>query len=195
MMEASTNDRASLGFAEAVQSALEIVALDHGLGMVEAGPTRVRYESGLMFLNIYHGRQSYEIGVEVGLLADEQGCKFGLPDVLAALLGRDHGCRTYFQASKKDALMKCVEQIAALIEQHYGPVLAGDRNTWEQIAAVTAEHDAAYTKEVVQQPIREAANEAWREQDYQKVRELYGSIRQDLTPVERKRLTYAEKQS
>jgi hypothetical protein len=195
MKETSTVDRASLGFAEAVQAALEVVALGDGLRLVEAGPTRVRYESDRVFLNIYHGRQSYEIGVEVGLLADGDSRKFGLPDVLAAVVGSSYPGRTYFQASNAEAVTKCAGEIAALIDDYYGPVLAGERETWERIAAVADERNTAYTKEIVQRPIREAATEAWAKGDYQKVRELYQSIRSDLSPVEKKRLAYAEKHS
>ncbi|MCL4684857.1 hypothetical protein KJ059_08905 [Myxococcota bacterium] len=146
-------------------------------------------------MNVYHGRQSYEIGVEVGLLADGSGYKFGLSDVLAAVVGSSHCCRTYFQASNAEVMQKCAAEIAALIDEYYGPVLAGDRETWERIAAVAEERNTAYTREVVQQPIREAASEAWARGDYEKVRELYESIRQDLSTVEKKRLAYAEKHS
>jgi hypothetical protein len=45
----------------------------------------------------------------------------------------------------------------------------------------------------VQQPTREAANAAWEAKDYAKVHELYGSLGEDLTPVERKRLEYARR--
>ncbi len=52
--------------------------------------------------------------------------------------------------------------------------------------------NGAYTKQVVQQPIRKAAEEAWRHHDYAKVRELYESIKADLTSVETTKLKYAK---
>jgi len=152
----------------------------------------VRYESDRNFLNFYHGRQSYDIGVEVGRHAAD-AYRYRLPDVLAALLGPDHTSRTSFQASTPSAVASCMQQIAELVDTHFGPVLEGDREAWKRIVDVTAARNREYTKEVVQQPVRRAAEEAWTQRNYRKVCELYESIRSDLAPVEEKRLEFALK--
>ena len=66
-------ERFRLGFSEAVQSAFGFLQQDYGFRCVEAGPTFVRYESDLAFVNLYHGRASYELGFEVGRRPDVRG--------------------------------------------------------------------------------------------------------------------------
>lgn len=39
---------------------------DYKFKRLEANRTFVRYESKYIFVNIYHGRRSYELGVEIG---------------------------------------------------------------------------------------------------------------------------------
>ena len=146
-----------------------------------------------MFLNVYHGRQSYELNVEVGSIAEPAGRSYRLSDVLGAIVGWDDKRPTYFQASNREAVRRCVQGIADLVANHYGPVLRGDAGVLGRVAAHTLERSRAHTREVVQRPVREAAEKAWQTKDYAKVRELYASIRDDLTLVERKRLEYAER--
>jgi hypothetical protein len=187
-------DRADLRFVEAVQAAFRFLVEDLGFRLVNLEPpTFVRYESAATFLNVYHGRRSYEINVEIGRIADPVGRSYRLPDVLNALLGQDDRRQTYFQASDPQGVRRCVHAVAELVAGHYRSLLKGDDEAFSRVAAQTAEAARALTKEVVQRPVREAAEKAWHARNYAKVRELYESIDDDLSPVERKRLEYAEK--
>jgi hypothetical protein len=56
-------DRALLHFADEVKHLVFLEAMD--FHCVEAGPTFVRYESPTMSINVYHGRHSYEIDLEL----------------------------------------------------------------------------------------------------------------------------------
>src|ERR671917_546664 len=58
--------REKLDFAEEVQSAFTFLVTDYGFRLVRTEPTFVRYESPDVCVNIYHGRASFEIGVEIG---------------------------------------------------------------------------------------------------------------------------------
>jgi hypothetical protein len=113
--------------------------------------------------------------------------------VLGAILGWEDKSRTYFQASNQKALRGCIQVIADLVAKYYRPMLAGDLAVLDRVAAYSSEKNAAYTRQLVERPVRDAAAEAWRAKDYVRVRELYRSIRESLTPVERKRLDYAGK--
>src|SRR6266508_1197859 len=79
--------RESLGFAPAATQAFSFLVERLGFRLAKQEPTFVRYESKSVFVNIYHGRSSYEIGVEVGPRAQtprEAEEKFMLGDVLVA---------------------------------------------------------------------------------------------------------------
>lgn len=186
-------DRSDLRFVEAVQAAFHFVE-DLGFRLVSVEPpTFVRYESDAVFLIVYHGRRSYEVNVEIGQIADPVGHSYRLPDVLRALLGHDDKRQTYFQASDLQGVHRCVHAVAELVASHYGLLLKGDEAVFGRVAAQTAEAARALTKDVVQRPVREAAEKAWHAKNYAKVSELYNSIRDDLSPMERKRLKYADK--
>src|SRR5438128_6558460 len=64
-------ERAKLGFQEAVLSSFTFLS-EFGLRSVEQKVTFLRYESRHVFVNVYHGRASYELGVEVGRLKEPE---------------------------------------------------------------------------------------------------------------------------
>lgn len=192
--EACVTNRAELRFVEEAQTAFHFLVKELGFRLVKCEPpTFLRYESNELFVNVYHGRLSYEIDVEIGRLSDPNQRRYWIADVLGAILGWKDKSMTYFQASNQKALRGCIHMIADLVAKHYRPMLAGDLAVLDRVAAYSSEKNAAYTRQLVEQPVRDAADKAWREKDYVRVRELYGSIRDSLTPVERKRLEYAEK--
>jgi hypothetical protein len=59
-------DRWKPGFQEAVLDGFGFLRA-YGLKAVEKNPTFVRFESKKVFVNVFHGRGSYEICIEVGL--------------------------------------------------------------------------------------------------------------------------------
>lgn len=187
-------DRSDLRFVETVQDAFRFLVedFDFRLARVEP-PTFVRYESATMFLNVYHGRRSYEINLEIGGRDDPVGRSYRLPDVLSALLEPDDRRQTFFQASNPQAVRWCVQAVAELVARYCAQLLNGDMATLAQVASHHSEAARDLTRNVVQRPVREAAERAWHAKDYAKVRELYESMGDGLSPLERKRLEYAEK--
>lgn len=85
-MSAVISSRESLNFPSIVESSFRYL-LDppYEFTKVAATPTFVRYESDDSFVNVYHGRQSYGLGVEVGRRV--QPFKGGLAAALRALRG------------------------------------------------------------------------------------------------------------
>lgn len=188
-------DRNALGFVDAVTNAFTFLVEDFGFNVVDTDATLVRYESDMMFLYVYHGRRSYEIGVEIGSLHECDAYRFRLPEVLGAILGESEQQNAYyFQSSNCGGVRRCVEMAARLVKEYYGPLLRGDPITLERVKVFSSKRNEEYTREVVHQPIRESADRAWRAKDFAMVVRCYGSIREDLTPIERRRLEYAEKQ-
>ena len=64
--------RIQLGFTSEVLSMFHFLIQDYGFKCVETDVTFVRYESESIFVNIYHGRRSYELGVEIGKLEKDE---------------------------------------------------------------------------------------------------------------------------
>jgi hypothetical protein len=141
-----------------------------------------------------HDPTSYEIEVTFTRKANpSQQCNLRDMLELASAPSRKYG--VFFQASQPERVVECVQTIAGLLREYGKSVLTGEPTAFERLAEISRLHNEAYTKEVVQKPIRKAAEEAWRDHDYLTVRNLYGSIEADLTPSERKKLEYAESHS
>src|SRR5215471_1441934 len=60
-------ERGQLGFQEAVRFSF---LNSYGFKTVQEQTTFVRFESATVFVNVYHGRASFELGVEIGRLSN-----------------------------------------------------------------------------------------------------------------------------
>jgi len=181
--------RERLGFAEAVLRHIEPVLVPLGFRRTKQSCYVVMYESENVFLQVIHDPMSYDIGIEFWRLAEpSERCTLG--GLLASV-----GEYRSFQASTPGRVNATIVEIADLLRSCGTESLAGAPGAYQRLVKDAEARSEAYTKEVVQQPIRTAAHAAWQRRDYAKVRELYESIEADLTPVEQKRLDYAKSHS
>jgi hypothetical protein len=187
--------REELQFSQVVEREFRFLIDDYYYELVKSEATFVRYESKSYFMNIFHGRISYEIGVEIGDLTVGWEDYIYPHGILDYVLGPDHGITTYFQASSREAVENCVVKLAGIIRKHCMDVASGDRRAIDAIIEAQWKDSEEYTKQVVQEPVRREAEEAWRNKDYSKVVSLYGSIKEDLSEIELKKLEYAKKKS
>ena len=188
--EVDNNDRRNhLGFTEAAARHIEPLLASFGFRCTGSSCYVVEYSSPNVLLDLVHDRLSYGIGAEFQRIDDpNQRCSLG------GLL-TSKGEAASFQASTPQAVDVVIKKIAGLLRQYGANVLSGDAETYQRLVDETADRSKEYTREVVQHPVREAAENAWKNRDYAKVHELYGSIESDLTPVERGRLEYAASKS
>lgn len=196
------SDRSDLGFVDAVLEQFAFLE-SFGLLLTKSEPTFVRFESEERFVNVFHGRSSYEIGVEVGRwVGVEDGVaeeKFPLA-YLDALRQREAG------SSVRGLTAVSREQVASFVAEFAG---------WAQALlpdALSRSSDRVFAElqaEVVRQSqlflqgkradvLRERAALAWREGDFYSVVLAYSEILEELPlvslrPSELKRLQYAER--
>ncbi len=191
-----SKDRHTLGFKNAVLSNFAFLD-DYGLKLVEEDTTFVRYESDTVFVNVYHGRGSYEIGVEIGRL--DRAEKYGLDHIVSGAgesvweaegLGRG----TMFQTSTHAGVLKIVPKVAYLVRQYGGPFLSGRPAFYQELQEANEREARAFERAQNFTRIRREAETAWRGKDYLRMSELLRPVRDDLTTLESKRLDYAEKQ-
>jgi hypothetical protein len=152
----------------------------------------VRFDSSKVELAIYHDPRSGEIEARLSRKSVPSH-EFSLPDILLAACGPSHGEQEFFQANSPEGVIECVRAMAALFSKYGQGTLAGDPEAYRRIGELARQRDEAFTKAVVQRPIRKEAEEAWRRQDHAEVEALYRQIVSDLTPLERDRLDYARK--
>lgn len=193
-------NRSKLGFKDAVLSSFTFLS-GYGFRPVRAEPTFVRYEAARpssgtsMFLNVYHGRGSYELGVEIGLCGQDQAT-LTLP-LLVEWAARDQGGvpgqQTTFQVSTRDGVKRFVPKLAELVQKYAKPFLEGDIKAYQSAAEHVRRGSALYEKHMQLQRVREQAETAWHDKDYEQVVNVYEPFREDLSQSENMRLEYAKK--
>jgi hypothetical protein len=188
-------ERAKLGFQEAVLSSFKFLG-EFGLDPVEQEVTFIRYESPNVFVNVYHGRASFELGVEVGRLKEpEQKLHiFTIVHWAGAAKAEGFGQHVMFQVGTREGVQEFVPKLAALVKKYATPLLRGDEGAYRSVLEFRGRQYADEVKQDNLSIVRGKAEEAWHAKDYARVVELYTPVREELTEVEAKKLTYAEKQ-
>ena len=127
-----SSGRDSLGFRRAATEAFQFLVELFGFSVVRQESTLVRYESQAAFVNVYHGRSSYEIGVEVGLLADPlKEEKFMLADILETCgMPGAAGVRS---ASTAEELSQYLPELADLAKRYGVRAFRGEREFYLEL--------------------------------------------------------------
>jgi hypothetical protein len=188
-------DRWKLGFKDAVLSSFEFLR-SYGLNPLEENATFVRYESDAVFVNVYHGRGSFEIGVEVGRLDRPE--KYGLGSIVSwagkqAWEAEGFGRGTMFQVSTREGVQNIVPKVAQLMKKYGDPFLSGRPGFYDELQKANDRASVEFEREQMLTRIRKEADTAWATKDFARVAELLQPVRGDLTEIESKRLAYAEK--
>lgn len=187
-------ERAKLGFREAVLADFKFLG-DLGFHPVQEEITLVRYESPTVFVNIYHGRASFELGVEIGGLG-EPSEKVTLYDIVAwagALNAEGFGQHVMFQVSSREGVQQFVPRLANLVRRYGMPFFKGDATAYTEVLEARSRAATVYERQVHLDDLRRKVEVAWNSKDFTRVVELYASMKSEITEVEAKRLAYAEK--
>jgi len=188
-------ERAKLGFKDAVLSSFKFLG-EFGLRPIEEKVTFVRYESSEVFLNVYHGRASFEMGVELGRLKDPEKELhiFTIVYWAGAEKAEGFGQHVMFQIGTLEGVQEFVPKLAVLVKKYAVPLLRGDEDSYRSALEFQARRFADEIKQGNSRVIRGKAEAAWHAKDYAQIVELYGPVRDDLNEVEAKKLAYAEQQ-
>jgi len=186
-------NRVSLEFNIRAKFAFQFLIDKYGFKLIQEEATFLRYESEWVFINIYHGRLSYEIGFECGLKSKGEDSRYRLPTILRGLLGEAYSKEAVLQASEKEAILRCIVKMAELVSKHCGSLLNAEELAFAQVEKASVEESQEITEKYTIDPVKRQAEQAWRKKDYDKVKSLYRSIINKLSPIEIKRLEYASK--
>jgi hypothetical protein len=184
--------RSKLEFAKAAEEAFHFL-LDQGFRLVSAETTIVRYSSERIFVNVYHGRSSYELGIDVGLVGSEM--EHGYPlEAFVRLSDPEHAPRIRnFMATTSNEVRVGLRQLAEHVKRYVVPALPGGQNVFAELQRQAQEWRNSYAMEVLAGQIRPKAEAAFREHDYVRFVEHLSKIESVLTPVEKQKLSYARR--
>ncbi len=182
-----TSDRSYLNFEEKTRKAFAFLG-DLGFSEVEVLPTLMRYRKGGVEVDVYHGRQSYEIGAGVTAF----GTRYAISEIIRANDQETAKHFHYAATTTPEGVVAGLEELSSLMK-HYGrEALEGDPrffSTLENQRKLWAEE---YALDVLAEQLRPQADEAFRRRDYSTAADLYSRIRERLSPAEIKKLSLAE---
>lgn len=183
-----TSDRDYINFAEETRKAFAFLC-ELGFSEVEILPTLVRYRKGCVEVDVYHGRQSYEIGAGVTAF----GTRYAISEIIRHMDPDTAKQFHYAAATTPEGVVAGLEVLIVLMKRYgcsaldsdpqYFSLLEGERKSWSE----------EYALDVLAGQLRPQADEAFRQRDYSKAADLYSSIRERLSPAEIKKLSVAEK--
>ena len=126
-----SKERASLGFADAVASAFEFLIKDLSFVCVKREVTFVRYESNTVFVNVYHGRASFELNVKIGkreIGSAAQEHSFTIGEILHVANSQEAENYRPYQVTTAESVKKFVDELARLVKEYAIPALCGDQD-------------------------------------------------------------------
>ncbi len=182
-----TSDRSSFNFEEKVRKAFGFL---HELGFyeIEVLPTLVRYRKGGVEVDVYHGRQSYEIGAGVTAF----GVRYSIGEIIRHADPDTAKRYRNYVATTPEGVVVGLGELSSLMQRYSRSVLDGDRQFFSVLENQRKLWSEEYAFDVLFEQLRPQADEAFRQKDYSKAADLYSRIRKRLSPAELKKLSLAE---
>jgi hypothetical protein len=145
------------------------------------------YESRALKLEVYHGRYSYQLGVNLEILST--GEVFSLPEVLGCFAPSEIGWSRW-QTSDAPGVQVGLRAIAAVLVQHCAPLLRGELEPLDKLRTSVKSPRAQATAAARFGAVLDRADEAWCLRDFSRALELYLSGEGALSSAQRRRLNY-----
>jgi len=164
--------------------------LQLGFSVAREESTLVRFETERIFVNVYHGRSSYAVGVELGRI--QQGDMYSLHEVLAAVSPADVD-QARFQASDPGELERCLSRVASTIKEKCRALLTGDEAAFVELHSIVAPMRQAATMQAQFGAILTRGDQAWDSKDWATARALYERAEPGLSDSQRRRLEFLRK--
>ncbi len=175
-----------LGFVAAALKAFAF--LDHlSFSVVRRESTLIRFESGSVFINVYHGRSSYHVGLELGRL--QEGELYSLHEVLSATAPSELD-RARCQTADPATLARCLTSMAETVERNCQLLLMGDDTAFEKLESVVTSMRKAATLQATFGAILDRADQAWEHKNLSEAANLYEQAAPALDEKRRRRLEY-----
>jgi hypothetical protein len=182
------NPRRFLRFRETVMAEFRFLE-SLGLRIETANETYVRYLGSVASIEVFHGRSSYELGVNV-IREDVTYSLNEFAEMLAASRGTTSTLQP-FAATDAHSVEGGVRRLSMALKEVIELIAENGAATYEELhkRREIRRHKLALAS--MADRVRPKADEAFREKDYGRAAELYQSIREDLSPAELRRLNIA----
>lgn len=196
-------DRHQLGFAVEVVHEFEFLA-KLGFKLVERSDTLACFETSRRLVRVFHGRGSYELGVEIGRWVEVNGARreqvFPLRDVVSLQSDPSEAICGGTTATTPEQVRKFLRQLSEWTKRFAFPLLTDGDELFDELGACNAARGVAQRDTQRAALLRARADEAWQRRDFDLVVAAYTEIDLELStielkPSERGRMQYALKAS
>ena len=157
-----------------------------GFDPIECSPGMACFKNKQLVVEISWENRSYEIGLRIGCGEDMYSMSeiIRLRDIEMGEQYRDHAARSEME------LRHALERLAGLLRQYAREELSGSRSAFQALENERQLWSERYPIEVLSSQIRPQAEEAFRNKQYKKSKELYEKIENSLTDNENRKLTW-----
>lgn len=163
-----------------------------GFRLVNSVADQLLYESAKAFVVITWDSRSGELNAFVGLIprTGQAQDEYSLSDVMSEAGLPESECLPA-QVADESRLKPFVDKLAVDLRERAQRALAGDRMYYRRLDAYRGARAEAYMRDMKLRQVRSEAEEAWRQRQYDRVANLYGSVESCLTEAESRKLEYA----
>jgi hypothetical protein len=186
--KAIPSDRSRFNFVAHARNAFSFLE-DLGFLEVEAQPTLVRYRKDEVELDVYHGRQSYEIGAGIS----RRGRRYSISDICRTVDRKSANNYRNFVAATPDAVPEALQRLADVLKQYGTRALQGDIAFFVDLEYERKRWSKNYAEEVLAEQLLPQAEAAFRRADYKNAAQLFSRVREKLSPTQLKKLAIAER--
>ena len=177
-------------FAEKVEEHFSFLK-SLGFECVSTEATFVRFKSPKAIINVFHGRRSFEIGLELELPGEDSNSYsffevYRLFDQEQAERHRNYATRT------TTGVAEGVRRLGQLFRKCVDEGLLDDDQVIMKLKKQRDQLRERYALETELLQIRRKAEKAWKEKDFVKMAEMLTPYYSHLTRVEKKKLKYAK---
>lgn len=183
-------DRSHFNLEKKVREAFVFLS-NLGFSEIESLPTLVRYQKGGIEVDIYHGRQSYEIGAGISVF----GARYSISEIIQA---SDPGMFKQFRyamTTTPEGVTSALEELSLLMNRYANTALEGEQKFIMVLEKQRKQWSEDYALDVLAKQLRPKASEAFRQKDYSTATDLYSRIRKCLSTAELKKLDFSIKHS
>ena len=189
MMNSQIDKEGHLGFVDLVLNAFAFL-VNLQFSIVRRTATFVRFENNAIFINIYHGRSSYLVGLEIGRIGFSE--LYSFYEVLNCV-APDETEKARCQALTYDVLERCLTEIASTLAVNCRNLLLGDDNAFQALRLTALDLRKETTLQAQFGGKIDQADKAWEDKQYGKAAELYKGAEPALDKTRRRRLAYLNK--
>ena len=183
-------DRSLLHFPEEVKRRFTFLAAS-GFRDVHAEPTLVRYESQPMIINVFHGRRSYEIGLEIES-REVPAESHTMSEILRLVDAERADNYRNFAAHTVEGVAQGVQQLAVLFQKCIEAGIFNDEHFFPRLKVQRSTLTNDYWFKMNFKQAHYEAESAWSKKDFGKVVQILSPLQEHLNPSDLKKLDYAK---